>query len=88
VIHQIPKRAQLANLICTRLADLKPQDAVQLRIRAAKLMLSLCGLCEVPRRYRHLTPPPAQHAPPLLSHDMLNGGSDEAAAQHRSSGDG
>jgi Protein of unknown function (DUF3435) len=43
--HQIPERAQLANLICTRFADLKPQDAVQLRIRAAKLMLSLCGLC-------------------------------------------
>ena len=49
--HQIPERAQLSDLICTRFTDLKPQDAVQLRIRAANLMLSLCGLREVPRRY-------------------------------------
>jgi hypothetical protein len=34
----IGERAQLADLICTCFADLKPQDAVQLRIRAANLI--------------------------------------------------
>jgi Protein of unknown function (DUF3435) len=50
--HQIPERMQLTDLICTRFEDLEPQDAVLHRIRAASLMLSLCGCREIPRRYQ------------------------------------
>jgi hypothetical protein len=50
--HQIPERAQLAELICTRVTGITPQDIVKRRIHSAGLMLALCHHREVPRRYR------------------------------------
>jgi hypothetical protein len=52
VEHQIPERTQLAELICTRVTGITPQDIIILRIRSASLMVALCHRCEVPRRYR------------------------------------
>ncbi|KAH6661772.1 FluG domain-containing protein [Halenospora varia] len=52
VEHQIPERAQLAELICTHIAGITPQDIVKRRIHSAGLMLALCHRREVPRRYR------------------------------------
>ena len=52
VEHQIPQRAKLADLLCTRLTDLPLLDAVKRRIQAADLMQSLCGCREVALRYR------------------------------------
>lgn len=50
--HQIPERTQLGDLLCTYLADINTQDAVQRRIQTADLMLALCSRCEVPQRFR------------------------------------
>jgi Protein of unknown function (DUF3435) len=59
VEHQIPERAQLAELICTRVTGITPQDIVKRRIHTAGLMLALCHRREVPRRYRlKVTVPP------------------------------
>jgi hypothetical protein len=52
VEHQIPQRTQLADLICPRVTDITPQDAVKRRIQAADLMQALCDCREVPSRYR------------------------------------
>jgi Protein of unknown function (DUF3435) len=52
VEHQIPERAQLAEVICTRVTGLTPQNIVKRRIHSAGLMLALCHRREVPRRYR------------------------------------
>jgi Protein of unknown function (DUF3435) len=52
VEHQIPQRLLLADLICTRVTNITPQDAVQRRIQTADLMQALCNCREVPRRYR------------------------------------
>jgi hypothetical protein len=52
VEHQIPQRKQLADLICTRIADITPQNAGKLRVQVADLMLALCKCREVPSRYR------------------------------------
>ena len=52
VEHQIPQRTQLADLICTRVTDITPQDAVKRRIQTADLMQALCGCREVASRYR------------------------------------
>jgi hypothetical protein len=60
VEHQIPQRSLLADLICTRVTDITPQDAVQRRIQTAGLMQVLCGCRELPRRYRLRVTLPAQ----------------------------
>jgi hypothetical protein len=52
VKHQIPQRRQLADLICTRVTDITPQDAVKRRIQTADLMQALCSCREVASRYR------------------------------------
>ncbi|KAH7418882.1 FluG domain-containing protein, partial [Cadophora sp. MPI-SDFR-AT-0126] len=52
VEHQIPERAQLAELICTHVAGITPQDIVARWIHSAGLMVTLCRRREVPRRYR------------------------------------
>ncbi|TVY90451.1 hypothetical protein LAWI1_G007273 [Lachnellula willkommii] len=58
VEHQIPQRTQLVELICTRVTDITPQDAVQRRIQTADLMQALCGCREVAPRYRRRVAPP------------------------------
>ncbi|KAF7944137.1 hypothetical protein EAE96_010541 [Botrytis aclada] len=60
VEYQIPERRELAELLCTRFGSTKPQDAVKLRIRAANLMLALCGCREIPQRYMRRAKIPAQ----------------------------
>jgi Protein of unknown function (DUF3435) len=52
VEHQIPQRSLLADLICTRVTDITPQDAIQRRIQTAGLIQVLCGCRELPQRYR------------------------------------
>jgi hypothetical protein len=52
VEHQIPERAQLAELICTHVAAITTQEIVARRIHSAGLMVALCRRREVPRRYR------------------------------------
>jgi hypothetical protein len=52
VQHQIPQRTQLADLICTHVTNITPQDAVNRRIQTADLMQALCGCREVAPRYR------------------------------------
>ena len=42
VEHQIPERAQLAEVICTHVAGITPQDIVARRIHSAGLMVALC----------------------------------------------
>jgi hypothetical protein len=60
VEHQIPQRTELVDLICTRIADITPQDAVRRRIQTADLMQALCGCREVASRYRlRVALPPA-----------------------------
>mgnify|MGYP001589488943 CR=1 FL=1 len=61
VEHQIPQRTQLADLICPRITDITPHNAVKRRIQVAKLMLALCKCREVPARYRLRVgiPPPS-----------------------------
>jgi hypothetical protein len=67
VEHQIPERMQLAELICTHVADITPQDIVKRRIHSAGLMLALCHRREVPRRYRlRVTLPPR----PLVEEEL------------------
>jgi hypothetical protein len=61
VEHQIPERTQLADLICTNIANITPKDIVKRRIQAVCLMLALCSHREVPRRYR-----PRVTLPPML----------------------
>ncbi len=48
---QIPQTKQIADLICPRITDIAPQNAVKRRIQVAELMLALCKCCEVPSRY-------------------------------------
>ncbi len=48
VEHQIPQKTQLADLICPRVTDITPQNAVKRRIQVAELMLALCKCREVP----------------------------------------
>lgn len=50
--HQIPQRKQLADLICTRVPDITPQDAVDRRVQTAELMHALCSCREIAPRYR------------------------------------
>ncbi len=52
VEHQIPQRTQLADLICPRITNIAPQNAVKRRIQIAELMMALCKCREVPSRYR------------------------------------
>ncbi|KFY20821.1 hypothetical protein V491_03397 [Pseudogymnoascus sp. VKM F-3775] len=52
VEYEIPERTQLVKLICPRVADTTPQNAVKRRIQVAELMLALCKCREVPSRYR------------------------------------
>ncbi|XMA20273.1 hypothetical protein WAI453_013064 [Rhynchosporium graminicola] len=52
VEHQIPERAQLAELICTHTTGITPQEIVARRIYSAGLIVVLCRRREVPRRYR------------------------------------
>ncbi|KFZ19146.1 hypothetical protein V501_00795 [Pseudogymnoascus sp. VKM F-4519 (FW-2642)] len=52
VEHQIPQRTQLVDLICPRITDITPQNAVKRRIQVAELMLAICKFREVPSRYR------------------------------------
>jgi hypothetical protein len=52
VKHQIPERAQLAEIMCTCVADITSQDIVARRIHSAGLMVALCRRREIPRRYR------------------------------------
>lgn len=57
--HEIPQRAQLADLICARATDITPQDAAKRRNESAGLMLTLRHRREIPRRYRlRVTLPP------------------------------
>jgi len=48
VEHQIPKQTQLAELICTHVAGITPQDIVKRQIHSAGLMLALCHCRKVP----------------------------------------
>ncbi|KFY93086.1 hypothetical protein V500_03919 [Pseudogymnoascus sp. VKM F-4518 (FW-2643)] len=61
VEHQIPQRTQLVDLICPRVTDITPQNAVKRRIQVAELMLAICKCREVPSRYRLRVgiPPPS-----------------------------
>ena len=69
VEHQILERTQLAELICTHVAGLTPQEIVKRRINSAGLMLALCRRREVPRRYRlRVALPP----PPLVKEESPN----------------
>ena len=52
VQYQIPQRALLAKLICTRVINITPQDAVYRRIETANLMQTLCSYREIASRYR------------------------------------
>ena len=64
--HQIPERTQLAELMCTHVVGITPQDIVKRRIHSAGLMLALCHRREVPRRYRlRITLP----QPPLVKEE-------------------
>jgi hypothetical protein len=57
--YEIPQRAQLADLICSRATDITPQDAAKRRNESAGLMLTLRHRREIPRRYRlRVTLPP------------------------------
>jgi len=69
VEHQIPERTQLAELICTHIAGITPQDIVKRRIHSAGLMLALCHRREVPRRYRLRVALPPQ---PLVKKESPN----------------
>lgn len=51
VEHQILERTQLADFICTHVANITPNDIVKRRIQIAGLMLALCSRREAPRRY-------------------------------------
>ena len=66
VEHQIPERAQLAELICTHVAGTTPQEIVARRIHSAGLMVILCRRREVPRRYRLRVSLPQ---PPLIKEE-------------------
>lgn len=66
VEHQIPERTQLAELICTHVANINPQDIVARRIHSAGLMVALCRRREVPRRYRLRVALPQ---PPLIKEE-------------------
>ncbi|KAL2192266.1 hypothetical protein P885DRAFT_79989 [Corynascus similis CBS 632.67] len=46
---QIPERAQLAEILCNRPNNLSPEKLLELRIQAAKLMVTLCGKRETVR---------------------------------------
>lgn len=78
VEHQIPERAQLAELICTHVAGITLQDIVARRIHSTGLMVVLCHSREVPRRYRlrvalrnHLSS--RRNRPrPIPSHSLLS----------------
>jgi hypothetical protein len=52
VKYQIPKRAQLAGIMYTCVADITSQDIVARRIHSAGLIVALCRRREIPRRYR------------------------------------
>jgi hypothetical protein len=58
---QIPQRKQLADLICPRITDITPHNAIKRQIQVAELMLALCKCREVPPRYRLRVsiPPPS-----------------------------
>ena len=66
VEHQIPERAQLAELICNHVTGITPQEIVARRIHFASLMLGLCRRREVPRRYRLRVALPQ---PPLIKEE-------------------
>lgn len=52
VEYQIPQRAHVVDLICTRITDMTPEAAVGWRIQTADLLTALCGCREVASRYR------------------------------------
>jgi len=68
VEHQIPERAQLAELICTHVAGITPQEIVARRIHSTGLIVTLCRRREVPRRYRLRVALPQ---PPLVNEESL-----------------
>jgi hypothetical protein len=60
VLHQIPERAKLAEVMCGFPKDLTLQDILTRRIYTVDLMMALCCKREIPRRYQRRVRLPRQ----------------------------